>query len=53
MEIRTEINRFDELENMCWSGACDTLVDIVNANKEDEFMDFLSEVFYDEVPTDT
>ena len=53
MEIKTEINRFDELENMCWSGACDTLNDIVNANKEDEFMDFLSEVFCGDVPTDT
>ena len=53
MEVRTEINNFAELENMCWSGAYDTLVDIQNANKEDEFMDFLSEVFCDEVPTDT
>ena len=53
MEIKTEINNFAELENMCWSGAYDTLVDIINADKEDEFMDFLSEVFCDEVPTDT
>ena len=53
MEIKTEINRFDELEDMCWSGACDTLNDIVNANKENEFMDFLNDVFCDEVPTDT
>lgn len=53
MEIRKEINGFYELEEMCWSGAEDTLNDIVEANKEDEFMNFLEMVFCDDVPTDT
>ncbi len=53
MEIRKEINGFYELADMVWSGAVDTIVDIQNANKEDEFMDFLEMVFCDEVPTDT
>ena len=53
MEIRKEINDFYELEKMCWSGAVDTIADIQNANKEDEFMNFLEAVFCDEVPTDT
>ena len=53
MEIRREINDFYELEKMCWSGAVDTIKDIQNANKEDEFMNFLEAVFCDEVPTDT
>ena len=53
MEIKKEINDFYELEKMCWSGAVDTIADIQNANKEDEFMDFLEAVFCDEVPTDT
>ena len=53
MEIRKEINGFYELADMVWSGAADTIVDIQNANKEDEFMDFLEMVFCDEVPTDT
>ena len=53
MEIRKEINDFYELEKMCWSGAVDTITDIRNANKEDEFMNFLEAVFCDEVPTDT
>lgn len=53
MEIRKEINGFYELADMVWSGAIDTLEDIQNANKEDEFMDFLEMVFCDEVPTDT
>ena len=53
MEIRKEINGFYELAGMVWSGATDTIADIQNANKEDEFMSFLEEVFCDEVPTDT
>ena len=53
MEIRKEINDFNELADMVWSGAVDTITDIQNANKEDEFMNFLEAVFCDEVPTDT
>ena len=53
MEIRKEINGFYELADMVWSGAVDTIKDIQNANKEDEFMNFLEMVFCDEVPTDT
>lgn len=53
MEIRKEINGFYELADMVWSGAVDTISDIQNANKEDEFMDFLEMVFCDDVPTDT
>ena len=53
MEIRKEINDFYALADMVWSGARDTIADIQNANKEDEFMNFLEMVFCDEVPTDT
>lgn len=53
MEIRTEINGFYELADMVWSGAVDTIADIQNANKENEFMNFLEMVFCDDVPTDT
>ena len=53
MEIRKEINGFNELADMVWSGAVDTIADIQNTNKEDEFMNFLEAVFCDEVPTDT
>lgn len=53
MEIRKEINGFYELADMVWSGAIDTIADIQNANKENEFMDFLEMVFCDDVPTDT
>ena len=53
MEIKKEINDFYALADMVWSGAVDTIADIQNANKEDEFMNFLEMVFCDEVPTDT
>lgn len=55
MEIRKEINKFYELADMVWSGAVDTIADIQNANKENEFMDFLEMVFMDreEPPTET
>lgn len=53
MEIRKEVNGFYELADMVWSGAVDTIADIQNANKENEFMDFLEMVFCDDVPTDT
>ena len=55
MEIKKEINDFYALADMVWSGAVDTIADIQNANKEDEFMNFLEMVFCEceEVPTDT
>ena len=53
MEIRKEINDFYALADMVWSGATDTIADMQNTNKEDEFMNFLEAVFCDEVPTDT
>ena len=53
MEIRKEINGFYELADMVWSGAVDTITDIQDANKENEFMDFLEMVFCEDVPTDT
>lgn len=53
MEIRKEINDFYALTNTVWGGAVDTIADIQNANKETEFMNFLEDVFCDEVPTDT
>ena len=53
MEIRKEINSFYELADMVWSGAVDTIADIQNANKENELMNLLEEVYCDEIPTDT
>ena len=53
MEIRKEINDFYALADMVWSGAVDTIADIQNANKEDEFMNFLEMEFFEDIPTDT
>lgn len=38
-------NDFYELYDILWSGAIDTLEDIKKANKEEEFMEHLDEVF--------
>lgn len=54
MEIKKEYNSFYEIEEMVWSGAIDTLNSIVEADKEDEFMQLLEDVFMDgETPTET
>lgn len=51
ISVREEFDAdFYDLKDRCWSGALDTLQDIENAGVEDEFMDHLSEVFFDEVP---
>lgn len=41
--IQKELDFYDLLEE-CWSGAVSTLETIENNNKEDEFMDLLSEM---------
>lgn len=53
MEIIKEINRFEELYSNSWSGALDTLKDIIDAGKEDELMELLEDTFYGETPTET
>jgi hypothetical protein len=53
MLICKEYNNFDEIMDMCWSGAIDTLKDIERNNREDEFMGLLEEMFTDGIPTDT
>lgn len=55
MDIKIEktITEFYELEDMCWSGALDTLHDIANADKETEFMNFLEMIYDNGEITDT
>lgn len=52
MEIKRECG-FNELQEMCWSGAVDTLNTISKHDKEDEFMQYLEEVFCGDIPTET
>ena len=52
MEIKKDYG-FSELQESCWSGAVDTLNTISKHDKEDEFMQYLEEVFSDDIPTET
>lgn len=53
MEVITEYGNYYELKDHSWSGALDTLEDIEKADKEQELMQHLEEVFMDRTPTDT
>ena len=53
MEVITEYGNYYELKDHSWSGALDTLEDIERADKEEELMQHLEEVFADRTPTDT
>ena len=52
MYIEKEITRFEELKENSWSGAIDTLNRIEELCKQDELMDILEEIFYENVPTE-
>lgn len=53
MEVIKEYYNYYELKDNSWSGALDTLEDIEKADKEQELMDFLEEIFADRTPTET
>lgn len=53
MYVKIEMDDFRTLKNNSWSGALDTLKDIEEADKEDELMYLLEEIFTDTIPTDT
>jgi hypothetical protein len=53
MEVIKDIGNYWELKDNSWSGALDTLKDIEKADKEDELMEFLEEIFADRTPTET
>ena len=53
MEVITEYGNYYDLKDNSWSGALDTLEDIERADKEEELMAHLEEVFMDKTPTDT
>jgi hypothetical protein len=45
MKIYREMDNFNELSNIVWSGAVDTLNCIIINNKENELMDLLEKEF--------
>ena len=52
MYVKIEMD-YRTLKNNSWSGALDTLKDIEEADKEDELMYLLEEIFTDTIPTET
>ena len=52
MYVKIEMD-YRTLKYNSWSGALDTLKDIDEADKEDELMYLLEEVFADTIPTET
>ena len=53
MYVKIEMDDFRTLKNNSWSGALDTLKDIEEADKEDELMYLLEDIFCDTIPTET
>ena len=53
MYVKIEMDDYRTLKNNSWSGALDTLKDIEEADKEDELMYLLEEIFTDTIPTET
>lgn len=51
IEYKNEINDFCDLQNLCWSGALSRLNEIEELDLEDEFMDYLEEIFYATTPS--
>ena len=52
MYVKIEMD-YRTLKYNSWSGALDTLKDIEEADKEDELMYLLEEIFTDTIPTET
>ena len=52
MYVKIEMD-YRTLRYNSWSGALDTLKDIEEADKEDELMYLLEEIFADTIPTET
>ena len=44
IEYTNTIDSFDELYDLCWSGALQRLDEIRDLNLEDEFMEYLSDM---------
>ena len=52
MWIKKEYD-YNDLKENSWSGAVNTLRRIEEANKEEELMNFLENIFYENIPSDT
>lgn len=53
MFVKTEINDFNEVAKMAWSGANEVCQEIINQDREEEAMALIEEIFFDSVPSAT
>lgn len=52
INVQKELD-FEDIKDMVWSGAINTINTIEEHGKSEEFMQMLSEIFYENIPTDT
>lgn len=53
MFVKTEINDFNEVAKMAWSGAVQVCQEIINQDREAEAMCLIEEIFYEATPSNT
>ena len=53
MFVKTEINGFNAIAAMAWSGAVEVCKEIIMQKRENEAMCLIEEMFWEEIPTDT
>ena len=53
MFVKTEINGFDAVADMAWSGAVQVCQEIIMQERGDEAMALIEEIFCEDIPSDT
>lgn len=53
MFVKTEINDFNAVAAMAWSGAVQVCQEIIMQDREEEAMALIEEIFFDSVPSAT
>ena len=53
MFVKTEINDFNAVAAMAWSGAVQVCQEIIMQDREEEAMALIEEIFFDSVPNAT
>ena len=53
MFVKTEIDDFDAIAAMVWSGAVQVCQEIIQQGRETEAMCLIEEMFWEDIPTET
>ena len=53
MFVKTDIDSFEAIAAMAWSGAVEVCQEIIRQKREEEAMCLIEEVFLEEIPTET